>query len=157
MLNHWLRSERLWPRCFRTGVRFRRVALRCELQVIIWLYRWNRNAGEIKYNCIWFRRTTAIPRGMWSNPTALYRLIGILHGCTRMEVIKTDIKTFIIRKRTSQEVHDIVSTIGDNGYRRPLASTKNNISLHISTAFEDAVFFVLYWHEPIVEFFFLSE
>jgi hypothetical protein len=31
--------------------------------------------------------------------------------------------TSITRRRTSTEVQDIVSTIGDNGQRRPLAST----------------------------------
>jgi len=69
---------------------------------------------------------------MWSNPTALYRLIGIRqdvlgwklvwgHSPNRRGIhsargVSPYLRTSITRRRTSVEVQDIVSTIGDNGY-----------------------------------------
>jgi hypothetical protein len=67
---------------------------------------------------------TAIPRGMRSNPPALYRLIGSQIGCTRIEAYQQYYSFYNTPEDFHMEVHDIVSTIGDNGIRCPLASTK---------------------------------
>jgi hypothetical protein len=67
---------------------------------------------------------------MRSNPPALYRLIGSQLGCTRIEAYQQYYSFYNTPEDFQAEVHDIVSTIGDNGSGVPSPPPNLNIMIH---------------------------